>query len=94
MIAADAHEFLDRLLETNSERVRNDLDNRVTERNPRLESEIRAMLRELGAVVERALARARTAHQAGTSAVGSSLKRLAEVEAELEALSSNSNGRS
>jgi GTP-binding protein EngB required for normal cell division len=94
VIAADAHEFLDRLLETNSERVRNDLENRVTESRRRVESEIRAMLRELGAVVERALARARTAHQAGTSAVESSLKRLAEVEAELKALSSNSNGRS
>jgi GTP-binding protein EngB required for normal cell division len=94
LIAGDAHEFLDRLLETNSERVRNDLESRVTESRRRLESEIRAMLRELSAVAERALARARTAHQAGTAAVESSLRRLAEIEAELEALSSISNGRS
>jgi ribosome biogenesis GTPase A len=88
LIAADAHEFLDRLLETNSERVRNDLENRVTESRRRLESEIRARLRDLSAVAERALDRARTAHQAGTAAVESSLKRLAEVEDELNALPS------
>ena len=88
LIAADAHEFLDRLLETNSERVRNDLEHRVTESRRRLESEIRAMLRELSAVAERALDRARTAHQAGTLAVESSLKRLAEVEDELNTLTS------
>jgi acyl carrier protein phosphodiesterase len=88
LIAADTHEFLDRLLETNSERVRNDLENRVTESRRRLESEVRAMLRELSAVAERALDRARTAHQAGTAAVESSLKRLAEVEDELNALAS------
>jgi GTP-binding protein EngB required for normal cell division len=86
-IAADAHDFLDRLLETNSERVRNDLEHRVSESRRRLESEIRALLRELSEVSERALIRARTAHQSGTAAVASSLKRLAEVEAELEALS-------
>jgi hypothetical protein len=82
VIAADAYEFLDRLLETNSERVRNDLESRVTE-SRRLEAEIRAMLRQLRAVAERALARARTAHAAGTPAVELSLKRLAGVEAKL-----------
>jgi len=94
VIAAEAHEFLDRLLETNSERVRNDLENRVTESRRRLEGEIRSMLRELSAVAERALARARTAHAAGTAAVTSSLQRLANIEAELTGLSSTSNGSS
>jgi len=94
MIGAEAHEFLDRLLETNSERVRNDLENRVTESRHRLEAEIRAMLRELSAVAERALARARAAHAAGKAAVTSSLQRLARIEAELAGLSSTSNGRS
>ena len=94
VIAAEAHEFLDRLLETNSERVRNDLENRVTESRRRLEAEIRSMLRELSAVAERALARARTAHAAGTAAVTSSLQRLANIEAELARLSSTSNGSS
>jgi len=83
VIATDAHEFLDHLLETNSERVRNDLENRVTESRRRLEAEIRAMLRELSAIAERALARARSAHSAGAATVEMSLKRLAAVEDEL-----------
>ncbi|MGA9643240.1 MAG: dynamin family protein [Terriglobales bacterium] len=91
VIAAEAHEFLDRLLETNSERVRNDLENRVTESRRRLEAEIRALLRGLSAVSERALARARTAHAAGTAAVAASLQKLANIEVELTRLSSTSN---
>jgi GTP-binding protein EngB required for normal cell division len=91
VIAAEAHEFLDRLLETNSERVRNDLENRVTESRRRLEAEIRALLRGLSAVSERALARARTAHAAGTAAVAASLQKLANIEVELTRLSSASN---
>jgi Dynamin family len=87
VIDADAREFLDLLLETNSERVRNDLEDRVTKSRHSLEAEIRIVLRELSAVTERALARARSAHAAGTAAVESSLKRLAEIEAELVRLS-------
>lgn len=90
VIAADAHDFLDRLLETNSERVRNDLEHRVTESRRHLEAEIRALLRELSAVAERALARARTAHAAGTAVVESSLTRLAAIEAELAPFSGTS----
>ena len=87
VIDADAHGFLDLLLETNSERVRNDLENRGTESRRHLEAEIRALLHELSAVAERALARARTAHAAGAAAVESSLKRLAGIEAQLARLS-------
>jgi hypothetical protein len=87
VIEADAHEFLDLLLETNSERVRNDLEERVTKSRHCLEAEIRTVLRELGAVTERALGRARTAHAAGATTVESSLKRLAGIEAELVRLS-------
>ncbi len=90
VIAAEAHEFLDRLLETNSERVRNDLENRVTESRRRLEAEIRAMLRELTATAERALARARSAHATGTATVEMSLKRLAAIEDELLRISDTS----
>ncbi len=86
LIDAAAHEFLDLLLETNSERVRNDLEERVTKSRRSLEAEIRAVLRELSAVAERALARARTAHAAGAPSVELSLKRLAGVEAELARL--------
>lgn len=82
-IAADAHEFLDRLLETNSERVRSDLENRVTESRRHVEGEIRAMLGQLSSVAERALARAKAAHAVGAAAVETSLKRVAAVEDEL-----------
>ena len=87
MIDAAAHEFLDLLLETNSERVRNDLEERVTKSRHSLETEIRAVLRELSAVAERALARARAAHAAGAPSVQSSLQTLAAIEAELVRLS-------
>ena len=87
VIGADAHDLLDHLLETNSERVRNDLEKRVTESRRHLEAEIRAVLRELSAVSERALARARAAHTAGTAAVESSLTELAGIAAELARLS-------
>jgi predicted GTPase len=83
VIATDAHEVLDRLFETNSERVRNDLENRITGSRRRLEAEIRATLREMSAVAERALARARISQAAGAARVEMSLKRLAAVEDEL-----------
>ncbi|MFZ3262393.1 MAG: dynamin family protein [Terriglobales bacterium] len=86
LIDANAHDFLDLLLETNSERVRNDLEECVTKSRRFLEAEIRAMLRELSAVAERALARARTAQAAGAAAVESSLKNLAAMEVELARL--------
>jgi len=85
-IQGDAHEFLDLLLETNSERVRNDLENRVTESRRRLEAEIQKTLRELTAVTERALSRARDAHAGGAVAVESSLRSLSEAEALLTRL--------
>ena len=87
LIDAAAHDFLDLLLKTNSERVRNDLEERVTKSRRCLETEIRAVLRELSAVAQRALARARAAHAAGAPSVESSLKRLADIEAELARLS-------
>jgi len=86
LIDADAREFLDRLLETNSERVRNDLETRVAESRCELEAEIRSMLRQLSAVAEHALSSARSAHAAGAEGVESSLRRLATAEAELARL--------
>ncbi|MFY9647428.1 MAG: dynamin family protein [Terriglobales bacterium] len=84
---ADAHAFLDLLLETNSERVRNDLEELVTKSRRCLETEIRSVLRELSAGAERALSRARSAHAAGAPSVESSLITLAAIEAELARLS-------
>lgn len=83
VIDADAYEFLDRLLETNSERVRNDLEQRVADSRQRLESHIRKMLQQLIVVAEQALARARHAHAEGAEAVQSSLEKLAAIELEL-----------
>jgi hypothetical protein len=90
IIARDAGEFLDLLLETNSERVRNDLDNRVAESRRRLETEIRTMLRELSTTAERALGRAREAHAAGAPSVAASIARLEVIGAELAGMSANS----
>jgi hypothetical protein len=87
LIDVDADDFLDLLLETNSERVRNDLEERVTKSRRCLETEIRTVLRELSAVAQRALTRARAAHATGAPSVESSLKRLAEIETELARLS-------
>jgi Dynamin family len=86
VIDAEAHRFLDLLLETNSERVRNDLEQRVTGSRRHFEAEIRTVLRELSAVAERALARARTAHAEGAAAVESSLRKLAGIEDDLTRL--------
>jgi len=83
---SDADRFLDRLLETNSERVRNDVENQVTKSRKELEAEIRNVLRESSGAAERALAHARSAHAAGEAATKSSLRRLAEVEAEVRRL--------
>ena len=85
-INADVHEFLDRLLDTNSERVRNDLEAHITDSRRELESEIRNILRELIAATERALTRARDTHAAGAAAVQSSLAELSEAEALLGSL--------
>jgi Dynamin family len=85
-ISCDAHEFLDRLLHTNSERVRNDVEDRVAENRRRLEAEIRRILQEVTVVMERALTRARSIHSQGAAAVESSLKRLADAEAVLARL--------
>jgi predicted GTPase len=81
-----AHEFLDRLLDTNSERVRNDLENRVAESRSKLEAKIQAMLRELSSIAERSLRHARAAHAAGSVAVEIAVRRLALLEAELSRL--------
>jgi hypothetical protein len=82
-IDADAREFPDLLLETNSERVRNDLEQRTAESRRSVEGQVRSLLRELSGVAERALSRARIAHAAGTPAGEASLRRLAGVEADL-----------
>jgi hypothetical protein len=90
LIDADAREFLDRLLETNSERVRNDLEHRVADNRRQLETEIRKMLQQLSVVSEHALERARDAHAAGAETVKTSLEKLDAARSELMQLTAPS----
>ena len=64
-IVAEAREFLNHLLETNSSRVQSDVDNRVAESRKRLESEVRSALEEVIGVAERALSNARAVQASG-----------------------------
>ncbi len=81
-----AHEFLNKLLETNSSRVQSDVEERVTEGRRRLESRIRKTLQEVSGVAERALTHARSILAAGYSAVEAELERLKELRLRLEAV--------
>jgi GTPase SAR1 family protein len=68
-VIADTQVFLDHLLQTNSSRVQNDVEERVSESRRRLEREIRRILRDVSEIAERALGHARTAQMAGENAV-------------------------
>jgi hypothetical protein len=82
----DAGEHLDRLLTANSARVANDLTDRVGESRRRLEAETGALLRELSASAEHALARARARHTGGADGVRAELDRLQTLRGRVEAL--------
>ena len=84
-IIRDAQEFLDHLLEVNSSRVQNDVDERVRESRRKLEAEIKGLLREASAA-DRALARARAVQAAGAADVKKALGRLGVVEEEVRVL--------
>jgi hypothetical protein len=79
-IERDAVAFLDRLLEVNSTRVQSDVNERVLESRHHLEADIRALLRDVSHVAERALSSARRAR---ASAVETALARLSSLEQEL-----------
>ncbi|HEY6389078.1 MAG TPA: dynamin family protein [Candidatus Acidoferrum sp.] len=85
-IVRDAQEFLDHLLEVNSSRVQNDVDERVRETRKKLETEIKGVLREGSAIADRALSRARAVQAAGAPEVKKALGRLGVVEVEVHAL--------
>jgi GTP-binding protein EngB required for normal cell division len=82
-IVGDAQEFLDHLLETNSTRVQNDVDDRVLESRRRLEGEIRRAIADVGGVANRALAHAREVQAAGAPAVELVLSRLEAAKREV-----------
>lgn len=75
--------FLERLLEVNSARIQNDVNDRVLESRHRLEADIRVLLLDVSHVAEQALEHARTAQASGTAAVQSAVARLAGLEQEL-----------
>ncbi len=79
----DAQAFLERLLESNSARVANDLTDRVVESRRRLEAEIRSILDRAAASAERALARARSSQQEGAAAIERELARLSTARERL-----------
>jgi putative protein kinase ArgK-like GTPase of G3E family len=79
----DAQEFLDHLLQVNSSRVQNDVDERVQESRKKLEAEIKGVLREASSIADRALARARTQQADGAPAVEAALTRLESIELEV-----------
>ena len=85
-IVRDAQEFLDQLLEVNSSRVQNDVDERVRESRRKLQAEIKGVIREASAIADRALARARAVQAAGAPAVHAELTRLESVQREVLAL--------
>jgi hypothetical protein len=86
IIRDDAHEFLTRLLETNTTRVQSDVLNRVQESRGKLETEIRKLLHEVRRIAEQALVRARKVKEDGEPAVQAELNRLNGFEQEVTAL--------
>jgi GTP-binding protein EngB required for normal cell division len=81
----DANGYLRRLLETNSARVANDLNDRVLESRRLLEREIRSVLDGATASAERALDRARVSHRDGSAAVASTAAGLDAAREQLTA---------
>ena len=78
--------YLTQLLDINSTRVRNDLDDRMLESTRRLAGEIRLLLQDLVASAERSLVRARAAHAIGATNVAAEIGRLSALEAEVWAI--------
>jgi len=86
VIANEAREFLQHLLEVNSSRVQNDVLNRMQESRERLEVEIRKLLHEVSRIAEQALERARKIREEGTPAVQQAMERLDRLEQEISVL--------
>jgi len=86
VIANEAREFLQHLLEVNSSRVQNDVLNRMQESRERLEVEIRKLLHEVSRIAEQALEGARKIREEGTPAVQQAMERLDRLEQEISVL--------
>ncbi len=86
LIANEAREFLQHLLEVNSARVQNDVLSRIQDSRGRLEAEIRKLLHEISRIAEQALDRARKVKEEGTPAVEAAIERLKRLEQDVSAL--------
>jgi ribosome biogenesis GTPase A len=82
----DAGEYLDRLLDTNTARLTNDLAERVVESRRKLESEIRRQLRGLVSNAENAIRRAEQTRAAGEDSIRHELSRIAALRARVMSL--------
>lgn len=85
-VERDAGRYLERLLEVNSARIKNDFQERVVENRRLLELELRSRLRELAGSAERALESAREAQTAGAQAVEAKLARIQALRSQVETL--------
>ena len=85
-VRRDSVEYLTQLIEINGTRVQNDLDERVLESRRHLQSDVEGILRAAYESADRASARARRAHEAGTDAVADELTRLAALRRDVLAV--------
>ena len=78
--------YLERLLEANSARAKNDFLERVLESRRGLEAEVRRRLQDVAAAAERAVEQARRTQEAGAAAVQARVDAIARLRTEVEAL--------
>jgi hypothetical protein len=85
-VERDATGYLERLLEVNTARIKNDFRDRLDASRRGREQQIRQHLGGLSATAERARGQARRAQAAGAAAVHARLALLSRLRAEVEAL--------
>jgi hypothetical protein len=79
-------QYLERLLEVNSARIKNDFDDRLTESRRHLEHEMRGALHGLIMAADTAVTEARRAHTAGAAVVKSRLDEIDRLQERLRML--------
>jgi hypothetical protein len=84
----DTATYLHQLLDMNTTRVQNDLDERVAESRRHLEAEVQTILEQVYVSADRALARAQATRAAGVGAVEHELAHLDALRHEIQDLQS------
>jgi GTP-binding protein EngB required for normal cell division len=87
-IRGDAIEYLGRLLDVNSERLKNDFRERLAVSRRALEAEVRDRLHDIGESAQQSLTRARALQQAGHVEVDTELERLRSLRARAQSIRS------